>query len=130
MKPRAVLLLAALAFVAGCSAQTPKDDNALACDSFRRHIGDTGQAFTDLGKGTITVADAVKSMQSGQKNATDYASFAHGTVQASLTTVADDLGRIRVAMIAQGEAGLTTPMADGYVADIHATDAACAAIKH
>ena len=133
MKPRAVLILAALAFATACSsspAQTAKDANALACDNFRMHVGDTGKAFTDLGKGTITVADALKAMQSGQKNAADDASFSTGAVQSSLSTVADALGRIRVSMTAQGEAGLTTPLADEYVKDLHATEAACTAIKH
>ena len=130
MRTAPLLLLALVAACSSSPAQTAKDSNALACDSYRMHVGDTTKAFTDLSAGTITMADALKGIKDGQQNASDSASYSSGVVSASLSGLADALGRTRVAMTSQGEAGLTTPLSDEIVSTIHAADAACTAIKH
>ena len=105
-------------------------DNGLACDTYRNHVAEAVQPFSDLSKGTITMADALKGIRAGQTSLSDAASFSSGTVASSLSALGDALGRARVAMDAGGEAGFTTAMGTEIRTGIKAADAACTAIKH
>lgn len=124
------LATAALALTAACggsAAQTAKDDNALGCDSARRHISDVQSTFADLGKGTITVTDAAKPIKDAQDNLTGDAGFSHASLQTEIGAVADDLGRVRVAMLAGGSLNAETPP---LVAAMKAVDSDCTRLGH
>lgn len=73
-------------------------DNRLACTSFRREIGPVGEAFTNLGKGTVTVSDVLPVVKKAQEKIGDAASFSHTRLQTTLAALSDDLGRARVAL--------------------------------
>jgi hypothetical protein len=123
-----VPLLLLTACGASSPAQTAKDNNATACDSYRGHMHNMGSVFGDLSKGTIAVADALAPIRKAQKDLANDALVANGQLATGLQALSDDLGRMRVEMSTSG----TTPdsVTKPVLADFDPIDAACKALGH